>query len=880
MTSRVLIVRDPSDPVAQTSQVAWAVSHLRETLSRKGIVSAEKSAAGGVVAENGDSIIVVASPTATVARNALNRAGVSLPAAAESLAVMPGVIDGRSAILACGNDARGLVYAVLELADRASNHADPLAALFNSPPVVEQPASPIRGIARLFASDVEDKPWYYDQTFWNQYLTMLATQRFNRFHLVLGLGYDFVRNVLDAYFLFAYPFLVDVPGYHVRAVGLPDAERDRNLATLRFISDAAAARGLHFQLGLWMHAYDWVDSPQANYTIAGLTPENNAAYCRDALRQVLDACPNIAGVSFRVHGESGVPEGSYEFWRTVFDGAVQSGKRIEIDLHPKGVNQQLIDVALATGMPVTISPKFTAEHMGLPYQPASIRDREHDGRHAAGDQFVSNLMNMSEGSLRYTRYGYADFLKANRRYGIFVRVWPGTNRLLLWGDPGLAAGLGRISTFCGYQGVEICEPLSFKGRLGSGLPGGRCAYADDSLNPTHDFEKYLYTYRLYGRLLYNPNADASQWRRYLNAKFGNAASAVEQALASASRIMPLVTTTHVPSAHYGWYFPEIYTNMPIVDETLPHPFRRDSDEPIRFGNVSAMDPVLFSKIEEFADEIVSGKRSARYSPLCVAAWLDVLAAEATRCLDAAASQVADDKRPEFRRLVTDVTILSGLGRFFAAKMRAGVAYALFTRARELGRLREAVKEYRLARASWVGVIAATRGVYRDDITFGLMPNVRGNWADRLPVIEADLGAMEQELDRAEAAATRSEQDTADKLAPLATLDEMPPTIECSHIAPTQFTRGQSVTVELCLGQDIAARLFYRHVNQAESYCAVEMTRENGARRATIPAGYTDSPYALEYFIELRDSSGRAWFYPGFAATLDNQPYFVVRQANK
>ena len=45
---------------------------------------------------------------------------------------------------------------------------------------------------------------------------MLATQRFNRFNLGLGLGYDFLRQVTDAYFLFAYPFLLSVPGYNVR----------------------------------------------------------------------------------------------------------------------------------------------------------------------------------------------------------------------------------------------------------------------------------------------------------------------------------------------------------------------------------------------------------------------------------------------------------------------------------------------------------------------------------------------------------------------------------------------------------------------------------------------------------------------------------------
>src|SRR5471030_27036 len=89
-----------------------------------------------------------------------------------------------------------------------------------------------------------------DREMWPPYLTMLAAQRFNRFNLSLGMGYDFLREVTDAYFLFAYPFLLSVPGYNVRAAGLNDAERDSNLAALKFIGEEAAARGLHFQLGI------------------------------------------------------------------------------------------------------------------------------------------------------------------------------------------------------------------------------------------------------------------------------------------------------------------------------------------------------------------------------------------------------------------------------------------------------------------------------------------------------------------------------------------------------------------------------------------------------------------------------------------------------
>ena len=39
----------------------------------------------------------------------------------------------------------------------------------------------------------------------------------------------------------------------------------------------------------------------------------------------------------------------------------------------------------------------------------------------------------------------------------------------------MAAGYSRYSQICGSDGVEWWEPLSFKGRMGSGVPGTRDA---------------------------------------------------------------------------------------------------------------------------------------------------------------------------------------------------------------------------------------------------------------------------------------------------------------------------------------------------------------------------------------------------------------------
>ncbi|MGA8102993.1 MAG: hypothetical protein WB869_12610 [Candidatus Acidiferrales bacterium] len=598
--SGVTIVSDPDDPIASAPAAQWAAGELANALCEHGIIARR---APRIESSAADDLCIVASGSAQPqARKLLQSANVSVPASAEALALVPARLAGRPVSLACGSDIRGLVYALLELADRVrcSDSPHQAEALNIRRAVVEQLTNAIRVISRSFESDLEDKPWFNDREFWKPYLTMLAAQRFNRFNLNFGLAYDFTRHITDCYFHFAYPFLLPVPGYDVCAVPLPDSERDHNLEMLRFISDQTVARGMDFQLGLWTHAFQWVDSPQANYTISGLTPETQAPYCRDALRALLDACPAISSLAFRVHGESGVPEESYDFWKTVFDGVVKTGRRIELNLHAKGIDQRLIDVALATGMPVTVSPKFWAEHQGLPYHQASIRETEKPPAQKPGDFFA-----LSSGSRSFLRYSYGDLLTADRHYGVYTRIWPGTERVLLWGDPVAAAACSRAAGFCGEQGLDLFEPLSFKGRKGSGVPGGRCSYQDATLRPPYDWQKFLYTYRVWGRHLYNPAADPDVCRRLLRKQFGPAVLAVEAALAQASRILPLVTTAHAPSAANNAYWPEMYTNMAIVG-TGENTIYGDSPSPKVFGNASSFDPQLFSSVNDCAKEMLGG----------------------------------------------------------------------------------------------------------------------------------------------------------------------------------------------------------------------------------------------------------------------------------
>jgi hypothetical protein len=75
------------------------------------------------------------------------------------------------------------------------------------------------------------------------------------------------------------------------------------------------------------------------------------------------------------------------------------------------------------------------------------------------------------------------------------------------------------------------------------------------------------------------------------------------------------------------------------------------------------------------------------------------------------------------------------------------------------------------------------------------------------------------------------------------------------------------------------RLRYRQVNQSEKWQTVEMKKgASGGFEAQIPADYTDSPYPLQYYFQIHDSSDRTRLFPDFNPGWQGQPYFVIRQA--
>lgn len=795
--------------------------------------------------------------------------------------------DHGPRVLISASDHRGLSYALTEIAERiaAARAVEAVGAVDADRDEAHQPATPVRGIQRAFSGVVEDSPWFHDRRFWTEYLDFLATQRFNRFHLAFGMQYNYGAgitnsNASDNYLCFPYPFLLDVPGHgNVRAQGVDPAERDRNLASLAHIARETRRRGMGFQIGLWNHAYDYGLGAQHSHPVLGIGPDSHIDYCAAALAELLRVVPDIDGITFRVHYEGGIYEKIRQpFWERMFAAVSDAGRPMRVDLHAKGLDAELLAALRKPNIRPAASLKYWAEHMGLPYHQASIRDMElmRLTREQLGDA-RADLMGVTEMSRRFTRYGYADFLDEDRDLDVMFRMWPGTQKLLLWGDPVLARGFGRMATFGGSLGLEFTEPLFFKGRKGSGKHGERDPYVCDDLRlGVGDWRKYRYTYVLWGRLLYDPDSPPETWRRFLRREYGDTAADAEAILAPLSRILPLVTVAHGPSAANNAYWPEVYADLPLTHWVRSRHYGWDTKAADWLG-VSSFDPKLFYAVAEYADDAVAGQLCGKYTPLEVAAWIERFVDEGEEVARRARERLASGS-PQERRLLTDAEILIRLGRFFAGKFRAAVQYALFLRTGAPEHIADAVDLLEKAHAAYAGIVDVAAGVYRDDLAFGSSLSERGHWSQNLAAMADDLHALRVERDRAG-------EETSPKSSGkgLVSRENRPSLDGVSLDVPEKFERGAPLDVRLVgrpdvLGQVTGVTLHFRLVDQSQEWRETEMSRDGKEFTASLPADFTAASFPVMCFAEARIHGEAPVLLPGFEPDLANQPYVVIHSS--
>jgi len=584
--------------------------------------------------------------------------------AAESLAINRSTRLGRPTLALSGSDPRGLMYALLDTAERvgwAESDADPFSEVRD---VSEKPFVRERSLSVYTMNRAYWESRFYDEAYWTRYFDTLAANRFNKFLVVFG-----YEN--GGFLAPCYPYFFDTPGFPgVHMNDLTPEQQRKNFAALNRLIELAHVRGIEVAVGIWDHIYrggvqgggnEWekdftaADRPVPN-TVAGVTTENLNTYTLASLEKFLNAFPALDEVQFRIHEESGLKRSEMDaFWREVFTMTKRVKPAMLFEARAKGTPDSVIQTALDLGVRLRVETKAWMEQMGLPFHPTHVNPPDQKNR----------------------RHGYADLLRYPKNYEINWRLWNGgTARVLLWADPDYVRRYSAAAALYNDAPVwDVNEPLATKMEAQRpdlpvfDLLPEKCRYTD------YEFERYWHFFQVWGRLGYNPDTSPEIFDREFVRRFGTTAGPhVEAALHRASQVLPML----VASSCYP------YAGFPM---TRGWAERQSLGAALNdYAKNTGTDVQQFESFDDAAKRIIAGGTTTKRTPDATSRWLDETADAILAEVHAAEAAIGEKRGKESDSTLTDVRILAQLARFHARRSVAAVHYNLFKRGLRLAEL--------------------------------------------------------------------------------------------------------------------------------------------------------------------------------------------------
>ncbi len=915
----LLIIDDTMGPAGR-----HGVNKVRTALQAKGIsveqtTSLEKTTSDLLLIAG---LSVGAGPAAILH----DKLDISRPKGNESLLIRHIKWSGKRTLLVSGADDRGLMYALLDVADRigwSSDLSRPFSEVRN---VQESPAVVERALSIYTMHQANFESYFYDEDYWERYLDMLAENRFNTFALLLG-----YENW--GYFTPPYPYFFDVEEFpDIKVVGITKQKQQKNLAALNRLIDMTHERGMNFTLGIWDHIYrggvqgpgDRVGKPTEGI-VWGLTEDNLTAYTRVALTKLLKSVPELDAIQFRMHGESGLKRTEMGgFWENVYQVMNEHGPNIRFDARAKNFPDTLIDKAVEMGVNMRICTKYWMEQMGLPFHPTHIHPgNQHDRRH-----------------------GYADLLRYPQRYKMHWRLWnSGTTRILLWGDPEYVRRFAQSTHLYDGDGFEVSQPLVTKMQ---DHPHDMKPF--ELLKPQYqyydwEFERYWHFFQVFGRIGYNPDTPPEVWQREFQRRFGaEAAPFVERAIHTASKILPRIVAYNYP-----------YNMFPTTRGWVEKQRMKDLFE---YARALPSDTQQFLSMEDAARYQLEGKDSARIWPQQSSRWFAEVSQDVMKLVEQAEGRIGDNQSREFTSTIADMKILANLAMYHSHRANAGVSYALFKRSEDLNALEDAIVEESRAAEAWTKLVEAAGDIYHSDLIMGReSAGLSGHWSDELVKLKEGLEKLKQQRDsfkpdtdeakpviahvpirktqpgkkltvRAtansgksglkvkigyrngrrdylwkdmkqvgpyvyhaeinsrdvrpglnyliEAIDTESRRVRTEPVEVVVTKDNEPPRVKHKRLSSAEAGKPITITADVRDAGGVKwVHLLYRSVTQYQDYKTFEMvkTAKKNEYKAVVPGEDVEAKWDFMYLIEVMDEYGNGKIYPDLER---ETPYIVVK----
>ena len=314
-----------------------------------------------------------------------------------------------------------------------------------------------------------------------------------------------------------------------------------------------------------------------------------------------------------------------------------------------------------------------------------------------------------------------------------------------------------------------------------------------------------------------------------------------------------------PSAANNNYWPEIYTNQSMIEPSKTE--YSDTPSPKVFGNTSPLDPQLFSRINDFAGEMLS--RRAQRQIFAHRSRAMAGGSRRSRSKPCKGSPHGHRHRHPIRPRANSLPRNSA--------RRSSIRFMSATATRGAGRSAQVLSRCprRLGRAGRTGQGRLRSEHHRRGASLAPRPLARppSRHRRRYRAIGKRLAtAKHRQRPESQGRHRRSHRPAATVLPS-----------RCAIALQTAFRRNQPLALELSGPAGPASARALLSPRQPSRALAVRCDGpQRTAYAAAIPAAYTDSPYPLQYYFELKSAPDRAWLYPGFPADLAGQPYYVVR----
>ncbi len=597
------------------------------------------------------------------------------------------IIPEGKVITVYGGDGLGMVYGVLALVDELQA-GTPLGEIAAQ---AAQPDQAFRGIKfnlpwetyRPSSALDQHIPTAKDPKYWEAFLDMMVENRF---------------NAISLWNMHPFTFMVQPTNFPEASPWGPEEFAEWQ-ALYRQIFAMAKDRGLdtyivHWSIFVSRELAEAHGLAERNfypyYYVEGERSELVRRYIRESVKQVLAEYPDLDGIGLS-HGEgmAGMTPLERQQWMddVIIAGMLEAAEERPVKLIHRVPFSANLDSGGSTSKNVEVVTREAMERLGDAFEGPIWVEMKFNWSHAHS---TPKLEKVHGGKLGDT---YFEPTPSNYRV-----TWQARNEdffALRWGVPDFIRQHIALNGEHAYSGGYFVGSECYIPAL------DYFTAIDDPVDWTWAFERQWLFYKLWGRLLYDPETPDAVFAAEYERRYGDAGRNLLEAMSLASSTQLRLASLYDSRWDFTLYsegflaLQGTYTNYIGVDALINQPTMASE----------------YVAVKDYVETILSGGSfaSGRITPPILAEMLERDCREAYRLT----ADIDTTGNASLRYEVADIRTWASLGLHLAAKLRGAVALETFRITGEAERQAAAVGWLEQALRHWDDVIAITRPLYRD-----------------------------------------------------------------------------------------------------------------------------------------------------------------------